>query len=83
MEHVEMYFVNVGFWIMYILSKWIRLQYGVKRYSNLRAFHANQLGRTLGDMLLEGANYVQDFLELFWNWTIPCKRDVFKIILYS
>jgi hypothetical protein len=50
---------------MYILSKWIRLQYGVKRYSNLRAFHANQLGRTLGDMLLEGANYVQDFLELF------------------
>ncbi len=62
-----MYFVNVGFCIVYILSKWIQLQYGVKCYSNLRAFHVNQPGRKIGDMLLEGANYVQDFLELFFE----------------
>jgi hypothetical protein len=52
---------------MYILSKWIQLQYGVKHYSNLGAFHANQLGRTVGEMSLEGANYVQDFFELFFE----------------
>jgi hypothetical protein len=50
---------------VYILSKWIQLQYGGKCYSNLRVFHVNQSSRTLKDILLEGANYVQDFLELF------------------
>ncbi len=41
------------------------IKYGVKCYLNLGAFHVNQLGRTLRDMLLEGANYVQYFFELF------------------
>ncbi len=57
--------MNVGFCIVYILSKWIQLQYGGKHHSNLGASHVNQSGRTLGDMLLEGANYLQDFFELF------------------
>ncbi len=60
-----MYLVNVGFCIAYILSKLIQLQYGGKCRSNLGAFHVNQSDRTLGDILLEGANYVQDFFELF------------------
>jgi hypothetical protein len=64
MEHAKLYLVNVGFCIVYILSKWIQLQYVGKHYSNLRAFHVNQHSRMLGDMSLEGANYVQDFLEL-------------------
>jgi len=65
MEHVELHFVDVGFCIVYVLSKWIQLQYGGKHYSNLRTFHVNQPSRTLGDLSLKGANYVQDFLELF------------------
>jgi hypothetical protein len=58
MEHVELYLINVGFCIMYVLSKWIQLQYGGKHYSNLGAFCDTQPSRTLGYMLLEGANYV-------------------------
>jgi hypothetical protein len=61
MEHVEIYHINVGFCIMYILSKWIQLQYGGKRYYNLGAFHVNQLGCMLKNMSLKGANYVQYF----------------------
>jgi hypothetical protein len=49
---------------MYILNKWIQLQYGGKHYFNLKAFCVNQPSSMLGDMSLEGANYVQDFLEL-------------------
>ncbi len=60
MEHVELYIINVEF-SMHILSKWIQLQYGAKSYSNLGIFRIDQLGRTLSDMSLEGANYVQDF----------------------
>jgi hypothetical protein len=60
-----MYFVNVGFCIVYILNKWIQLQYGGKHYYNLKAFCVNQPSNMLGGMSLEGANYVQDFLELF------------------
>jgi len=41
MEHAEMYIVNVGFCIMYILSKWIQLQYGGKCYSNLKTFRVD------------------------------------------
>jgi hypothetical protein len=67
MEHAELYLVNVRLCIVYILNKWIQLQYGGKYYSNLRVFHVNQLGKTLGEMSLEGANYVQDFLELFFE----------------
>jgi hypothetical protein len=33
MEHEKYFFVNVGFCIMYILNKWIQLQYGGKNYS--------------------------------------------------
>ncbi len=62
-----MYLVNVGLCTMYILSKWIQLQYGSKHYSNLRAFNVNQPSKTLGEMSLEGANYVQDFLELLFE----------------
>ncbi len=51
----KLYFVDVGFCT--ILSKWIQLQYGGKPYSNLGAFHVNQLGRTLGNMSLDVANY--------------------------
>jgi len=65
MEHAKLYFLNVGLCIMYILNKWIQLQYGGKDYSNLRAFHVNRPSRTLGEMSLEGANYVQDFPKLF------------------
>jgi hypothetical protein len=65
MKHVELHLIDVGFCIVYVLSKWIQLQYGGQRYSNLKTFHVNQLGRTLGDMSLEGANYVQDFPKLF------------------
>jgi hypothetical protein len=36
-----------------------------KHYSNLGTSCVNQIGRTLVYMLLEGANYVQDFLDLF------------------
>jgi hypothetical protein len=61
MEHAELYIVNVEFCIMHILSKWIQLQYGGKSYSNLGTFRIDQLGKTLSDMSLEGANYVQDF----------------------
>ncbi len=50
---------------MYILSKWIQLQYGGKHYSNLKSFQVNQPNHILEDMLIEGTNYVQDFLELF------------------
>ncbi len=46
---------------MYILNKCIQLQYGGKCYSNLETFCVNQTSRTLGDISLEGAN----FLELF------------------
>jgi hypothetical protein len=65
MKHVEIYLENVGFCIVYILSKWIQLQYGGKCYSNLGTFLVNQPGHMLQDMSLEGANYVQDFFELF------------------
>jgi hypothetical protein len=58
MEHAYMYLVNVRFCTMYILSKRIQLQYGGKRYSNLKAFYVNQPGSMLGDMSLEGANYI-------------------------
>ncbi len=68
---------------MYILSKWIQLQYGGKHYSNLGAFHVNQLGRTLGDMSLEGANYVQDFPELLYEIEQYHVREMSKIIFYS
>jgi hypothetical protein len=47
-----MYFVNVGFYIVYILSKWIQLQNGGKRYYNLGAFHVNQHDHMLRDMSL-------------------------------
>jgi len=50
---------------MYILSKWIQLQYGGECYSNLRDFCVNQPSRTLREMSLEGANYVQNFPKLF------------------
>lgn len=30
-------------------------------------FHVNQPSRTMRDMSLEGVNYVQDFLELFFE----------------
>jgi hypothetical protein len=33
----------------------------------LRTFRVNQPGRMLEDMSLEGANYVQDFPELFFK----------------
>ncbi len=52
---------------MYILRKWIQLQYGGKRYSNLVTFHVNQPYRMSGDMSLGGVNYVQDFLELLFD----------------
>jgi hypothetical protein len=58
MEHAEIYLVNVGFFFVYILSKWIQLQYGGKRYYNLGAFWVSQLGHMVPDMLIEGANYV-------------------------
>jgi hypothetical protein len=58
MEHVEIYLINVRFCIVYILSKWIQLQYGGKHYSNLKAFQVNQPNHTLEDMLIEGTNYV-------------------------
>ncbi len=67
MEHAKFYLKDVGFITMYILNKWIQLQYGGKRYFNLRAFCFYQPSRTLGYMSLEGANYVQDFLELFFE----------------
>jgi hypothetical protein len=67
MEHAELYLVNVKFCAMYILSKWIQLQYGGKRFFNFGAFHVNQPNRMLGDMSLDGANYIQDFLELFFE----------------
>jgi hypothetical protein len=67
MKHVEVHLINVGFCIVHVLRKWTQLQYEGKRYSNLRTFHVNQLGRTLGDMSLEGANYVQDFPKLFYK----------------
>jgi hypothetical protein len=67
MEHANLYLVNVGFCIVYILSKWIQLQYRGKHCFNLWAFCVNKLGRMLGDMSLEGANYVQDFLELLYE----------------
>jgi hypothetical protein len=38
MEHAEIYLINVGFCIVYILNKWIQLQYGGKCYYNLGAF---------------------------------------------
>jgi len=52
---------------MYILSKWIQLQYGGKHYSNLGAFCVDQLGRMVRNMSLEGANYVQDFRKLIFE----------------
>jgi hypothetical protein len=65
MEHIKIYVINVGFYIVYILSKWIQLQYGGKHYSNLKSFQVNQPNHILEDMLIKGTNYVQDFLELF------------------
>jgi len=65
MEDAKIYFINVGVCVVYILSKWIRLQYGGKCYSNLKAFQVNQPGCMLEDMLIEGGNYVQDFSGLF------------------
>jgi len=38
MEHIEMYLINVGFYTMYILSKWIQLRYGGKCEEFLRTF---------------------------------------------
>jgi hypothetical protein len=67
MEHAKLYLLNVGFCTMYISSKWIQLQYGGKHYSNLGPFCVNKLGRMLRNMSLEGANYVQDFRELFFE----------------
>jgi hypothetical protein len=67
MEHAEMYFINVGFCIVYILHKWIQLQYGGKCYFYLKAFRVNQPSNMLGNMSLEGANYVQDFPKLFFE----------------
>jgi hypothetical protein len=64
MEHAKMYLIIVGFCTMYILNKWIQLQYGGKHYSNLGAFCVNQPRSMLGDMSLEGANYVRDFPKL-------------------
>jgi hypothetical protein len=58
MEHVEIYLVNVGFYIVYILSKWIQLQYWGKHYYNLRAFWVSWHGHMVEDMSIEGANYV-------------------------
>jgi hypothetical protein len=58
MERVEIYSINVGFYIMYILSKWIQLQYGGKRYSNLGAFWVNWPSCMVENMSIEGANYV-------------------------
>ncbi len=49
------------------MSKWIHLQYGGKFYYTLGAFHVNQPSRMLEDMSLEGAIYVQDFLELLFE----------------
>ncbi len=46
---------------MNVSSSNIQLQYGGKCYSNLGTFCVNQTSRTLGDISLEGAN----FLELF------------------
>ncbi len=48
-------------------NQWIQLQCGGQHYSNFETFHFNQPNITLGDMLLESANYVQDFLELFFE----------------
>ncbi len=67
MEHAKLYIVNVEFFIVHILSKWIQLQYGGKCYCNLGNFCVNQLGRTLSDMSLEGANYVQGFPKVFFE----------------
>jgi len=66
MEHAKMYLVNVRFCFMYILSKWIKLYVG-KHSSNLGTFCVNKLGSMFGDMSLEGANYVQDLPELFFE----------------
>jgi hypothetical protein len=57
MECAKLYPVDVGFCNTYILSKWIQAQYGGKPCFNLGGFHVNQLGRTLGNMSLEVANY--------------------------
>jgi len=53
----KLYLVDVGICTMYILNKWIQLQYGVKPYSNLGAFHVNKLGRPLRNMSVDLANY--------------------------
>jgi hypothetical protein len=58
MEHAKIYLVNVRFCNVYILSKWIQLQYGGKCYFDLGAFRINQPTWILEDMSLEGANYV-------------------------
>jgi hypothetical protein len=60
-----MYLINVGFCIVYNLNKWIQLQYGGKHCFILRTFRVNKLAYMSKDMSLEGANYVQDFPELF------------------
>jgi hypothetical protein len=65
MEHGEIYLVNVGFCIVYILSRWIQLQYGGKHYSNLKAFQVNQPNCILKNMSIEGANYVKKTPKLF------------------
>jgi hypothetical protein len=64
MEHAKLYLVNVRLCTTFYFFKWIQLQYGGKCYSNLGAFHVNQPSRTLGEMSLEGTNYVQDFPKL-------------------
>jgi hypothetical protein len=61
---------------MHNSNKWIQLQYGGKQYSNLGAFHVNQPTRTMRNMSLEGVNYVQDFLELFFEVEQHHEKDI-------
>jgi hypothetical protein len=64
-----MYIVNVGFCTMYILNKWIQLQYGGKCYSNLRAFHVNQPSNTSGNPCMQRT-------DGFQVWHISSGRKV-------
>jgi hypothetical protein len=70
MEHAEMYLINVGFCTMYILNKWIQLQYGNKHYSNLWAFHVNQHGCMLGDMSLGQSTLKCNTFKHMWKFII-------------
>jgi hypothetical protein len=74
MEHAEIYFVNVGFCIVYILNKWIQLQYGGKCYSNLGAFWVNWPSRMVEDMSIEGANMSKIFLNYFRRLNNPMQK---------